>query len=183
MGIWNIKKLTFTNPNELHNKEAMKGMFDGTGLTVLYIDQDPQAALKNKMGKFDDAYIKKSYTQAQGKDNKSVTIAIRSFQIGMKLQARTKRVYPSGINIVPDEDPYIASGLIQVASEDENASLLGGAYPDIDQEGDDISLLDDEEFLTGGDVYSTGDNTLGASTATGHTSASKVKKAPSILTQ
>ena len=50
MGIWDKEKRTFTNPNELHNEEAMEVMFEGTGIAALYLDQDPQAALKNKTG-------------------------------------------------------------------------------------------------------------------------------------
>ena len=55
MGIWGKEKCTFTNPNELDNEEAMEGIFKGTGITQLYLDQDPQAALKNRMGNFDGA--------------------------------------------------------------------------------------------------------------------------------
>ena len=62
MGIWDKQKHTFTKPVELHNEEAMEVMFEGTGLTALYLDQDPQAALKNKMGNFDEAYLQKAYT-------------------------------------------------------------------------------------------------------------------------
>ena len=46
MGIWDKDKLTFTNSNELHNGEVVEFMFKGTGLLTLYIDQDPQSALK-----------------------------------------------------------------------------------------------------------------------------------------
>ena len=35
MGIWDKDKCTFTNPNKLHNKEVMEGMFEGTSLTAL----------------------------------------------------------------------------------------------------------------------------------------------------
>ena len=45
MGIWDKYKRTFTKPNELHNEEAMESMFEGTGITALYLDQDTQAAL------------------------------------------------------------------------------------------------------------------------------------------
>ena len=62
MGIWDKDKRAFTEPNEMHNEEAMEYMFKGTGLTALYLDQDPQAALKNKMGNFDEAYLQKAYT-------------------------------------------------------------------------------------------------------------------------
>ena len=51
MGIWDKDKLTFADPNELHNEEAMEGVFKGTGLVALDLDQDPQAYLKKK-GKF-----------------------------------------------------------------------------------------------------------------------------------
>ena len=48
MGIFDKEKRTFTDPDELHNEEAMEGMFNGTGLTALYLDQEPQAVLKKK---------------------------------------------------------------------------------------------------------------------------------------
>ena len=51
-------------------------MFEGTSLTEIYLDQDPQAALKNKMGKFDEADIQKAYARTQGKYDETVTIAI-----------------------------------------------------------------------------------------------------------
>ena len=55
----------------------MEGMFRGTGITELDLDQDPQASLKNKTGKFDKAYIQKPYAQAQGKYDEIVTILSR----------------------------------------------------------------------------------------------------------
>ena len=61
MGIWDKDKRTFTNPNDLHNEGVMEGMFNGTGLNSLYIYQDPQAALKNKIGNFDEADLQKAY--------------------------------------------------------------------------------------------------------------------------
>ena len=36
-------------------------MFEGTSLTEIYLDQDPQAVLKNKMDKFDETNIQKNY--------------------------------------------------------------------------------------------------------------------------
>ena len=59
MGIWDKYKRTFIDPNELHNEEAMEVMFEDTGITALYLDQYPQAALKNKMGNFDEADLQK----------------------------------------------------------------------------------------------------------------------------
>ena len=53
----------------------------------------------------------------------------------------------------------------------------------LDPTCDDISLLSDEAYLTGGDVYPPGDESLGDSTETGHTRASKVKQDASIITQ
>ena len=38
----------------------MEGMFEGTCLTALYIDQDPHVVLKNEVGHFDEADIQKS---------------------------------------------------------------------------------------------------------------------------
>ena len=40
MGIWDKDKCTFTNTKELHNEVAIEGMFEGTGLTALYLDQE-----------------------------------------------------------------------------------------------------------------------------------------------
>ena len=34
MGTWDIEKRTFAASNELHNEEAMKVMFEGTGITA-----------------------------------------------------------------------------------------------------------------------------------------------------
>ena len=45
----------------------MESMFKVTGITALDLDQDPQAALKNKMEIFDKAYLQKAYARAQGK--------------------------------------------------------------------------------------------------------------------
>ena len=43
---------------------------------VLYLDQVPQPALKNKMGNFEGADIQKAYARTQGKYDETVTIAI-----------------------------------------------------------------------------------------------------------
>ena len=48
MGTWDIEKRTFAASNELHNEEAMKVMFEGTGLTDLDLAQDLQAVMKKK---------------------------------------------------------------------------------------------------------------------------------------
>ena len=77
MGIWYKEKRKLTDPNELHNQEAMEGMFEGPGLTALDLDQDPQAVLKNKMRNFDEAYLQKAYTRAQGKYDGTVIIPSR----------------------------------------------------------------------------------------------------------
>ena len=66
MGIWDKENCTFTDPNELNNEESMEGTFEGTGLTELYLDQDPQAELKKK-GNSDEADLQKAYARAQGK--------------------------------------------------------------------------------------------------------------------
>ena len=57
MVIYDNDKRTFTNPNELHNEEAVESIFGGTGLTALDINHYPQASLKNQIGSFDEAYI------------------------------------------------------------------------------------------------------------------------------
>ena len=62
MGIWDKEKRTFTNPNELHNEEAMEVMFEGTGIAALYLYQYPQAALKNKTGNLIRHYLLKMVT-------------------------------------------------------------------------------------------------------------------------
>ena len=56
----------------------MEDMLGGTGITALYLDQYPQAALDNKMGNFDEADIHKDYARAQVKYDQTVTIASRS---------------------------------------------------------------------------------------------------------
>ena len=53
-------------------------MFEGTSLTEIYLDQDPQAALKNKIGNFDEAELQKPYAQVQGKYDETVNIVSRS---------------------------------------------------------------------------------------------------------
>ena len=83
----------------------------------------------------------------------------------------------TGFIVAPSKDPSITSGLTQKAAEYEGASLLVGASLSLDPSGDDISLLGDEASLKGGGVYSPGGVSLGDSTATGHTSTSKVKQA------
>ena len=56
-------------------------------------------------------------------------------------------------------------------------SLLGGASLALDPEGDYVSLLGYDVYLTGGDLYPLGGESLGASTEKGHTRASKEKQA------
>ena len=77
----------------------MEIMLEGTGLTELDLDQDPQASLKNKMGNFDEVGLQKAYTWAHGKHDKTVTIANRSRQIGSKFQTRKNIESPAGLNI------------------------------------------------------------------------------------
>ena len=69
------EKRTFTDPNELHNEEAMEIMLKSTGLKTIDLERYPQASLKNKMGNFYEADIQKAYAPAQGKYNESVIIA------------------------------------------------------------------------------------------------------------
>ena len=88
MGIWYKYKRTFTEPNDIHNEEAM---FKGTCIAEFDLDQDPQSALKNKMGNFDEADIHQTYSQSQGKDDETLTIASRLCQIGKKIQAQTSK--------------------------------------------------------------------------------------------
>ena len=76
-------------------------MFEGTGLTEIDLDQDPQSALKNRMGNFDQAYLQKAYALKHGKDDKTVTITSRSSLIGKKMKAWTKTLPTPGLNIAP----------------------------------------------------------------------------------
>ena len=63
----------------------MEGMFEGTSITAIYLDQDPQAALKIKMVNFYEADLQKAYARAQGKDDETATIASRCLQIRREL--------------------------------------------------------------------------------------------------
>ena len=116
----------------------MEGMFEGTGLTALDLDKDPQSAFQKKMGKFEEADLQNAYARAQSKYDETFIIADRSRQIGSKLQAQTKTAPSPGFNMASDEDPCIISGLTQEDVEDEYISLLGGASLAIDPAEDDI---------------------------------------------
>ena len=59
----------------------MEGMFEGTGPTKLNLDKDPQSTLKDKIGKFDEVDLQKSYAWAQVKYDERVTITVISRQI------------------------------------------------------------------------------------------------------
>ena len=107
MGIGDKEKRTFADPNELHNEEAMEVIFEDTGIAALYLDQNPQAVLKKKMKNLYEADLQKSYAQAQGKDDETVTIASISRQIVRKIKAWTKIDPPLGFNIAPAEYPSI----------------------------------------------------------------------------
>ena len=124
----------------------MEGMFEGTCLTALDLDQDTQAALKKRMGNFHEAYIQKYYTQAQGKGDETVAIASISHQIGRKLKSQTKIEPPPGFNISRSKYPSITSVITQEAAEYGDDSLLGGASLALDLAGDDISLFSDEAY-------------------------------------
>ena len=89
----------------------MESMLEGTGLTSLDIYQDPQAALKNQMGTFDEVDIHKACARAQVKDYETVTITSISHQIGRKLKEQAKTASPPGINISPSVDPSTTSGI------------------------------------------------------------------------
>ena len=89
---------------------------------------------------------------------------------------------PLGLNIAPADDPSITSGITHDADENDYYSLLDRLFLAIDTESDDVSLLGYDVSLTCGDVYIPGSESLGASTAIGHNSSSKVKHATSILT-
>ena len=53
---------------------------------TLYLDQEPQAALKNRMENFDEADLQKAFAREQGKYDETVTIESRSHHIGRKLK-------------------------------------------------------------------------------------------------
>ena len=76
-------------------------MFKGTGLTAIYLDQDPHAALKIKMVNLYRSYLQKDYARSQGKDDETVTTARRSRRIGIKLQTWKNISPPSDFNIAP----------------------------------------------------------------------------------
>ena len=80
---------------------------------------------------------------------------------------------PSVFNIAPSEDTFITSGLTQKSVEDEDISLLGGAPLALDPARDDISLLRNDTSLIVNYIYPTEGASLGASTATDPTRASK----------
>ena len=83
----------------------MESMSEGKGLTALYIDQKPQAALKNQMGTFDEVDLQKSCARAQRKYYETVTIVSRSRHIIRQLQTQEKIESPPGFNIAPAENP------------------------------------------------------------------------------
>ena len=93
-------------------------MFKGTGITALYLDQDPQETLKKKMGNIYGAYIQKACARAQGKKYETETITIISRQIGRKLNACKNTAPPPVFNMAPAEDPSITSVLTQEDVED-----------------------------------------------------------------
>ena len=135
------------------------------------------------MGSFDESYTQKVYSGAHRKDDVTVTIASISRNIGSKLKELEEIVSTPGINIAPEKDPSITSGLTHDASEDDYYSLLGGASLAIDPAVDIRSLLGDNAYLKGEDVYPPDNESLRASTATGHTRYSKFKQAVLFLTQ
>ena len=103
--------------------------------------------------------------------------------MGSKFQSQANTVSPPGLNIAPAKDHSITSSLIRDASKDDDAFILGGSSLALDPAGEYISILGDNTSITGIGVYPTGDESLGYSTATGITSASKVEQATSLLTQ
>ena len=135
-------------------------MLKGTCLMELYIDQDPQDALKNIVGNFDEEDLQKAYAQAQVKNDETVIILSISSQIGRKLQSHTKTTSPPGHNIAQSKDPSITSGLTQEAAEDEDISILGRASLALDPERVNIPFLGYEDSLTGVYLYSPGDESL-----------------------
>ena len=155
------EKRTFVDPNQLHNEEVMKSMFEGTGIVELDLYQYPQAALNNQMITFDEADIQNVCADAQGKDYETVTIASRSHNKRRKLQAQANTASPLGIDITSSKYPSTASGITSDNSEDDYSSLLGGESLALDPGGEDISLVGNNLSLTGGDAYPLGGGSLG----------------------
>ena len=90
------------------------------------------------MGNFDESDVQKAYAWAEGKNEKTVTIASILRHIVRKIQAQTKTVSPPGIKIAPDKYLSITSGLTQEAAEDEYSSLLDKESLSLDPERDII---------------------------------------------
>ena len=90
---------------------------------------------------------------------------------------------PLCINIEPSKYHSINSGITQKTSKDDDASLLGRSSLALEPAGDDISLIGDYSPRIGDSVYPPGVNSLGFSTAAGHTSVSKVKQDTSLIAQ
>ena len=135
-------------------------MFEVTVLTTLELDQDPQSALKNKMGDFDEADLQKAYAQSQGKGDETLTIASISHQIGSKFQAQTKIASHPGLKIATSEYSSITSGLTLEAAEDDDIYRIGVTFLALDPVGDNISPLGEDSFLTGGNICSPEDDSL-----------------------
>ena len=71
----------------------MEGTFEDIDLTALFLDQDPQYALKNTTRNFYESDIQKYYAREQGKYYKTVTIASISLQIGSILKGQKNSAY------------------------------------------------------------------------------------------
>ena len=92
-----------------------------------------------------------------------------------KVQALSKIAFPPGLDVKKSDYPSITSGLTCEASKVGDDSLLGRASLALEPEGDDFYLLNEYVSLTGCNAYPIGGESLGASDATGITSASNVK--------
>ena len=75
----------------------------------------------------------------------------------------------------PSDNPSITSGLTFDTAVDDYASLLGGASLSFEPSSYYVSILGHDVSLPSFNVYILDGEYLGASTATGHTRASKMK--------
>ena len=96
--------------------------------------------------------------------------------IRSKFKALSKTVSTPGINIVLSKDPSFTLSLTRDTDEDDDDSLLGGVSLSLEPAGYDISLLDKDTSITGGNAYVPGDESLRDPTTIGHTSSSKFKQ-------
>ena len=137
----------------------MEGTFQGTGFTELDLDQDPQAEVKNKTGKFYEADLHKACDRAHVKVYETVTITSISRQTGNKLHAQKKK---------PLHQVSIQQ---QTNTTQLNQELLRKLMNMMM-----LHYLEENPWLLNQKETIYGYEYLGVSTATGHTNESKLKQ-------